>query len=105
MMSDGEPGALFSADRDLILHDEFANVLESDRSLVKFHAVVLRERVNQVRGCDRFCDAILPASALYQIVEQKGNHIIRLDEGSIRIDNAEAICVAIGCDSNVSARL
>src|SRR3984893_14469571 len=105
MMPNRQARALFPANRDLVLHDQLADVLESHRSLVQLHAVRLRQSVDQIGGGDRLGHSVLPAAALDQVIKEQGNHVIRLQEGSVGVDYAEAIGVAIGRDANLGLRL
>ena len=52
VVADGEAGALFPADGDLVLLDELADVLESHRGFVQFDAVMFGNGVDQVGGSD-----------------------------------------------------
>jgi hypothetical protein len=73
VITDGKSGALFAASGNLVLLDQFADILESDRSLMQFNFVVLGQRVDQIRGRDRFANAVFPSAALGQIIEQKSD--------------------------------
>src|ERR1700733_14630035 len=101
MMPNRQPRAFFPANRDLVLHDQFADVLESHWSFKQLNPVMLGQRVDQICRCHRLGHAILPPAALYQIVEEQSDDIIRLQESSVAIDNAEAIRVAIGSNANL----
>src|SRR4029077_15485559 len=98
MVADRQPSALLSADRDLILHDEFADELESDWSFVQLNTMRFRERVDQVRCGDRFRDSVLPAAALHQEVEEYSDHVLWLQERPVLVHDTEAIGIAISCN-------
>ena len=105
MMPNRQPRALFATNRNLVLHDEFADVLESHRRLVQLHAMCLGEGVDQIGGGHRLRHAIFPAPALHQIVEKQGNHIVGLQECAIRIDHTEAVGIPVCGDANIRLRL
>ena len=62
------------------------------------------QRVDQIRGCYRFGHAIFPAPALDQVVKQKRDHVVRLKKRPIGVDDAEAVGVAVGRNSNLCSR-
>ena len=64
-----------------------------------------RQRVDQIRGRNRFGHAILPAPALHQIIKQQRDHIIRLQKSSIGVDNAKTVGVAIRRNPNLRPSL
>ena len=41
----------------------------------------------------------------HQVVEEQRDDVVGLDEGAVFIDNAEAVCVAIGRDADLRANL
>ena len=49
-MTNGESGALFPADGDLVMLDQLADVFKTDGRLVQFHAMVLSQCIDQIRG-------------------------------------------------------
>src|SRR5579884_3435333 len=101
-MTNRQSGTFFTADGNLVLLDQFTNVLETDGGLVQFDAVMLGERVNKVGSSDGFGDAILPAAALDQIVEQECDDVIGLKKRAILVDDAKAVGITVGCNSDVS---
>src|SRR5207237_3917591 len=98
MMADGNPGALFATDRNLILLDEFADVFEADRRLVQFDFMVPGQSVNQIRGSDRLSDTIFPSAAFDQVIEQQGDDVIWLQKGPVLVHDAEAVRINLGGD-------
>src|SRR5579871_5956463 len=70
VMANRKTRALFAADDDLVLHDQFPDVFESYGRFMQRNVVVLGQSVDQVRSSHRFCNAILPAAAFDQVVEQ-----------------------------------
>src|SRR5580693_5538522 len=104
-MTNRQARTLFSADRNLVLHNQFADVFESHGSLVQFDTMMLGQSVDQVRRGDRLGNAVLPATTLYEVIKEQGNDVVRLQEGSIGIDNAEAVGVAIGCNADLRSAL
>src|SRR5712691_7247874 len=103
MMTDRKSGALFAANRDLVLHNQLANVFESNRSLMQLHATRFGDRVDQVRRRHRLRDAILPSPGLHQVVEQQSDYIIGLQKSSIGIDNSKAIRITISRNAYVGS--
>src|SRR5438094_905066 len=103
MMPDGKSRAFFPADGDLVGLDELADVLESDRRLVKFDFVEVRERVDQVGSGDRLSDPVLPTSCFDQVIEEQSDDIVGLEKCSVRVNDAEAVGVTIRSDSDARA--
>src|SRR5690349_14617962 len=101
MVPDREPSTFFAADQDLVLFDKFPNVLEANWSFVQFDTVMFGERIDQIRCSHRLPHPVFPTAALDQIMEQKRNHIVRLNESSIAIHNSKSIRISIGCNPNV----
>ncbi len=101
-MANGEAGAFFAADHDFVLLDEFADVFEADR---EFRAVddvmMLGEGVDQVGGGYGFAYAVFPTAGFDEVIEKQRNDVIGLEEGSVLIDDAEAVGVAIGGNADV----
>src|SRR5258708_23605322 len=93
MMTDRKSGTLFPANRDLVLHDQLSNVFESDWRLMQFHATRFGDGVDQIRGGHRLSNAVFPASAFHQVVEQQCDHVVGLQECSVRIDYPKAISI------------
>ncbi len=68
---------------------------------MQFDFVALSEGVDQVCGGHRLPYTVFPAAALDQVVKEQGDHVVRLDECAILVDDAEAICVTVGCYADV----
>ena len=98
MTANGESGALFTADGDLVLHDQLADVLESDRGLVEFDLVLRRQRVDHVGGDHGLGHTILPTAAFHDVIKEHGDDVIGRDEGAIVIHDAEAVGVTVACN-------
>jgi len=77
--------------------------LKSHGGLMQFHAMRLGQRVDQVCSRHGFGDAIFPTAAFDEVVKKKSDYIVRLQEGPVGVDNAEAIGVAIGGNPNLRA--
>src|SRR3954469_22230329 len=100
-MTNGEACAFFSADCDLVSLDEFTDVFKADRSLVKLNLVMVGKSIHEVGGRYGLRDSVFPLPTLNQIVEEKRDDIVRLDEGAVLIDDAKAISVPVRRDSDV----
>ena len=70
MFADGEPGAFFAADEDLVLLDQFANVLEADRSFVELDLVFFGKRVDEIGSGNGFPDSVSPAASFDQVIKE-----------------------------------
>ncbi len=46
-------------------------------------------------------DAILPAAALHQVIEEQRDDVVRLEECAVGVDDAEAVGVSIGRDADL----
>ena len=100
-MADGKAGALFAANDNLVLLDELTNEFESDRGLVQFDFVIFGQGIDEIGGGYRLAHAILPSTALDEVIEQEGDDVIGLQESAVLVYDAEAIGVAVGGDSDM----
>ncbi len=66
---------------------------------------MLGEGVYQVGRRDGFGDAVAPAARFDEIVEEQRDDVVRLDEGAVEVDDAEAVGVAVGGDADGGAGL
>src|SRR5580700_12122782 len=105
MPANGEPRALFAANGNGILVDQLTDVFEANRRLIQANLVMIRESVDKVGGRDRLRHTVLPAARLDKVVEEQRDDVIRLDEGTVGVDNAEAVRVPVGRNSDGCARL
>src|SRR5262249_13388891 len=105
MLADRKPGALLAADHDLVLLDEFPDVLEADGSLVQLNLVLFSQRIDQVCCRHGFCNAVSPPTRLHQIIEQQRDDVVGLYEGAVIVHDAEAVGVSVGRDCNSSSDL
>src|SRR5207248_8763202 len=97
--------ALLATNRDLVLLDQLADVLESHWSLVEVEFVFLCDGVQHVSSGNRLSHTCAPAARFEQVIEEKSDHVIWLDEGAVSVNNAEAIGVAVGADADRGAGL
>ena len=65
----------------------------------------LGQRVDQVGRGHALGHAVAPAARLHQIVKEQRNHVVRLDERAIRIQNAKAVGVTVGGEAQLRAKL
>ncbi len=83
-------------ERNLVFADELADVLEADRGLKHGLAVKFRDGVDHLRGRHAARRGHFPAAGFHQVVVDEREDEIGLDPGSVAIDDAEAIGVAVG---------
>src|SRR5437867_6714054 len=88
-MANGEAGAFFASNYNLILLDQLADVLKTHGRFMQFDSVVLGKSVNKVCGRDGFRHAVFPTPAFDEVVEEERNNIVGLNECSIFIDDAD----------------
>src|SRR5436309_4666928 len=95
-MADRKSGALFAADGNFVLLNQLSNVFESDWSLIQRDVMVLRQRIDHIGGGNRLSDAIFPATAFHQVIEQDRDNVIRLNEGAILVYDSKTISITVG---------
>src|SRR5438477_9099226 len=100
-MANGESGAFFPTDGNLVLLDKFAYVFETHRGLVQRHAVMFGHSINQVGGGNRLGHAILPASAFNQVVKQQGDDVVGGEESAVGVYDSEAVGVSVSGNTDV----
>ena len=100
-MADGKTGALLAADDNFVLLNELADEFESNRGFVQLDFVKFGESVYEIGGSYRLAHAILPGTTFDKVIEQEGDDVIGLQESAVFVDDAEAIGVAIGGNSDV----
>ena len=98
--ADRQSRAFFSADRDLVLLNEFADVLESHGSLNHGRAVMLSDRVHQVRSGHAARRGHFPSARFDEVIVKQAEDVIRLHPRPVGIEDAEAVGVAVGCKSH-----
>src|SRR3982074_2085306 len=101
MVADRESGTLFSANRDLVLLDQFADVFKSHWGLMQLDPVMPSHGIDQVGGSHGFGHTIFPAPAFDQVVEQQCNDVVGGAESAVGIYDAETVCVSVGGDAEV----
>ena len=102
--ADRQAGALLAADQDLVPADVVADELEADRRLQHLQAVVPGDGIDEVGGGDGAGDvAVLPLDP-HQVVVKKGQDVVRLDEGAVLVDDAVAVGVAVGGQTQADIR-
>ena len=69
---------------------------------MQFDFVMLGESVDQVGGGHGFSDAVLPTATFNQVVEKQCDDVVRLEEGTVLIDDAKTIGVSVGSDADMS---
>src|SRR5512143_3754099 len=92
-----EAGGLFAADRDRVLEQEVADVLEADRRDEDGSPVRLRHGVEPMRGRDRACDAAAVArlAAPEQKVGEKHETEVRVDVPAVGVEDSEPVRVPV----------
>jgi hypothetical protein len=73
VMANQQACALFPSNRNLVLYDEFANVLKSNWSLVQLNAMFLGQRVDQIRGGDPAAPKCYSASIRSQLMAERAS--------------------------------
>ena len=96
MPPDRQTGALFAADDQLVLADQFTDVLETDRRFIDRHAMLLRHGIDQVRGRDTAGHAPFQLADPDQIIQQQGDDVVGLDITAVGIQDTETVGIAIG---------
>ena len=96
MAANGEAGALLASERDGVFQNQLADVLESDRRLMNFAAVFGGNGVEQMRRGHAARGIQLPAAAFDEVVVEQAENVIGRNPGAVRVDDAEAVGVAIG---------
>ena len=96
MAANGEAGALFASERDGVFQNQLADVLEADRRLVNFAAVFGGDGVEQMRSGHAARGIQLPAAAFDEVVVKQAENVVGRNPGAVRVDDAEAVGVAIG---------
>src|SRR5215475_7891521 len=80
--ANGEAGAFFAAEGDLIFADVLADVLESYRSLQGGLAVGSCSCVEELGGGDAARGRKVPAASFDEIVVDKGENVVGLNPGT-----------------------
>ena len=70
VITNGKSGALFSANANLVLLDQFADVFEADRRFVQLDFFFVGDGIDEVGGGNRLCHTVAPATALHQVIEE-----------------------------------
>src|SRR5262249_27113878 len=87
--------AFFAADENVLLKHELANVFEADGNLVEFAIELCGELVDKFRDGEGFCDVTGKLAHAGKVPDEQRKNLVRIDEGSVAIDGADAIAVPI----------
>ncbi len=90
-----QAGALFPADHQFVLADQFADVFETDRGFVDRHAMLFRHGVNQVRSSDTAGHPSFQFADTDQVIQQQGDDVIGFDVAAVGINDAETVGIAV----------
>ena len=66
--------------------------------------MVFGQRIDQIGGRHRFADAISPATAFDQVIEEESNEAVRLQETAVLVHDSKTVGITVGRDSDVRAR-
>src|SRR5579863_6071028 len=99
MAVNSHPRAFFATQSDFAGAQQRADVLESDRSFVGFHAVQAGDGVNQMSGRDATRSSQLFTARFQQIIEGQAQNMIGLNEAAVAIEDAEAIRIAVSSET------
>src|SRR5260370_5901390 len=102
MAGDADASGFFSADEDLALQHEIADVLEANAALVQLASVTGSDAGEHACGVEGAHDFSRPLPALQQPAQQHGVNLVRIHEAAVFGDGADAVGVAIGNKTGVT---
>src|SRR5207253_1368279 len=106
---DSHPCALFSAQNNFVLFDQLADIFEADRRFMDWNMIEAGDRIYQMRCGNAFADAAMPAllrrpgARFHQVVQQKRQDIIGLNECAAFIEDTKTVSIAVSGQSEMRA--
>ncbi len=105
MSANRQPRALFSAQSNLVLANQLADVFEAHRRLICFLPMRFRRRIDQLRGCHAARRRHLPAARLDNVVIDQRQNVVRLNPRAVAVNHSKAVRVAIRRQSHSRSRI
>ncbi len=96
-----EAAALFTAGQNLSLQHKLANIFEADGDFVKGAAKFGGDFVDQLGYGKGFGNVAGEIARAGEVPDQQSKKLMRIEEGAVTIDGANAIAVTIGAESGV----
>src|SRR6266702_2040015 len=103
--ANGKARAFLAAKDDPALLYILADVFKAYRRLDQFAIVKLRHTIDKVRGGHTAGHTTLPsfqvAAAFDKVIDEHRNQLVGIDEFTAFIENAEPVCIAVGCEAEL----
>src|ERR1700741_994420 len=93
--------AFFTANQNILLQHQFADVLEADGHLVKLAIESGGKFVDELGDRERFGDVTRQIAFTNQVPDQQGKDVVGIGKGAIAIDCADAVAVTISSQASV----
>src|SRR5580704_12798518 len=90
-----DAAALFSANENILLEHQLANVFEADGNFVQLAVEFRRKLVDQFCDGESFGDVAWEVARSRKVPDEEREDLVRIDERTVAIDGADAIAVAV----------
>src|ERR1051325_4304207 len=99
--AEADAAAFFAADQNILFEHEFADVFEADGNFVQLAIEFFGELVNQFGDGKSFGDITGKIAHSGEVPNEKREDLMRVDEGAVAVDCADAVAVAVGGKAGV----
>src|SRR5258705_805024 len=99
--AESDTAAFFAADENILFEHQFADVFEADGNFVQLAVELCCELVDELCNRKRFGDFAGKISHSSEVPNEQGEDLVWIDEGTVAVDRADAIAIAVGSEPSV----
>src|SRR5450755_2179857 len=96
-----EAAAFFAADEDVLFEHELADVFEADGDFVELAAEAVGNFVDELGYRKSLGDIAGEIAGAGEMPGEQGKKLVRIEEGAVAVDGADAVAVAVGAETGV----
>ncbi len=99
--AEANAAAFFTADQNVLFEHQFTDVFKADRNFVELAIEFCCELVNEFGDGEGFRDVTRKIAHAGEVPDEERKNLVRIDEGTIAVDCADAVTVAVGGKASV----
>jgi hypothetical protein len=96
-----DAAAFFATDEDILLEHQLADIFEADGYFVELAVEFGGKLVDQLGDGKSFGDVSREIAGSGEVPDEQREDLMRVDEGAVAIDRADAVAVAVGAKAGV----
>ena len=101
VQAESDTAAFFAADENILFEHQFADVFEADGNFVQLAVELCCELVDELCNRKRFGDLAWKISHSSEVPDEHGKDLVWIDEGTVAVDRANTIAIAVGGEAGV----